>query len=94
MFVLCLEVGEVVLVQGVLLRLLILSQLGIVVVFHRLAPAFVRRLLVRCEDLPSLTDCLGDFCEAEIFALQVLSDFCDDGQLCSTCTVLLGNTYG
>jgi hypothetical protein len=78
MFVLCLEVGEVVLVQGVLLRLLILSQLSIVVVFHCLTPAFVRCLLVGCEDLPSLADCLGNFCEAEVFALQVLSDFCND----------------
>ena len=78
MFVLCLEVGEVVLVLGVLLRLLILSQLSIVVVFHCLTPAFVRRLLVGCEDLPSLADCLCNFCEAEVFALQVLSDFCND----------------
>ena len=77
MFVLCLEVGEVVLVLGVLLRLLILSQLSIVVVFHRLTPAFVRRLLVGCEDLPSLTDCLCNLCEAEVFAFQVLSNFCN-----------------
>jgi hypothetical protein len=76
MFVLCLEVDEVVLVLQVLLRLLILSQLSIVVVLHRLASAFVRRLLVGCEDLPSLTDCLGDFCEAKILALEMLSDFC------------------
>jgi hypothetical protein len=78
MFMLCLEVDKVVLVLQVLLRLLILCQLGIVVVFHRLTPAFVRRLLVGCEDLPSLTDCLCDFCEAKIFALQVLSDFCNE----------------
>ena len=76
MFVLCLEVYEVVLVLQVLLRLLILSQLSIVVVFHRLTPAFIRRLLVGCEDLPSLADCLSDFCEAKIFALEVLSNFC------------------
>jgi len=69
MFVLCLEVDEVVLVLQVLLRLLILSQLSIVVIFHRLTPALVRRLLVGYEDLPSLTDCLGDFCEAKILAL-------------------------
>jgi hypothetical protein len=69
MFVLCLEVDEVILVLQVLLRLLVLSQLSIVVVFHRLTPAFVRRLLVGCEDLPSLTDCLCDFCEAKVFAL-------------------------
>jgi hypothetical protein len=76
MFVLCLEVDEVVLVLQVLLRLLILSQLSIVVVLHRLASTFVRRLLVGCEDLPSLTDCLGDFSEAKILALEMLSDFC------------------
>jgi len=78
MFVLCLEVDEVVLVLCVLLCLLILSQLSIVVVFHGLTPAFVRRLLVGCEDLPSLTNCLGNFCEAKVLALQVFSDFCVD----------------
>ena len=75
MFVLCLEVCEVVLVLCVLLCFFVLSQLSIVVVFHRLTLAFVRRLLVGCEDLPSLTDRLGNLCEAEIFAFQVLSHF-------------------
>ena len=58
------EVFEVVLIMRIILRLLVLSQLGVVTIFHRLASALVRCLVVGSEYLPSLTDCLGDLGEA------------------------------
>ena len=71
-----LEVFEVALVICVISRLLVLGQLGIITVFHCLASALVRRLVIGSEYLPSLTDRLGDFCEAQILSFEMLSYFC------------------
>jgi hypothetical protein len=58
------EVFEIILVVRIILRLLVLSQLGVVVVFHCLASALVRCLVVGSEYLPSLADRLGNLSEA------------------------------
>lgn len=63
------EVRKVLLIFRIALGLLVLGQLGIVMVFHSLASAFVRRLVIRREDLPSLADGFGNLGEAELFAL-------------------------
>jgi hypothetical protein len=63
-FVFGFEVFEVVLILRIILRLLVLGQLGVVTIFHSLAFALVRCLVVRSEYLPSLADRLGNLGEA------------------------------
>ena len=81
-FVLGLEIFEIVLIIRIILSLLVLSQLGVVTVFHCLASALVRCLVVGCEYLPSLADRLGNFSEAEVLSFEVLSHFCEGCQRC------------
>ena len=81
-FVLGLEIFEIVLIIRVILSLLVLSQLGVVTVFHCLASALVRCLVVGCEYLPSLADRLSNFSEAKVLSFEVLSDFCEVCQRC------------
>lgn len=59
-----LEIFKVVLIMRIILRLLVLSQLGIVTIFHSLAFALVRCLVIGSEYLPSLADRLGNLGEA------------------------------
>jgi hypothetical protein len=63
-FMLGLEIFEIVLVMRIILRLLVLSQLGVVTVFHCLASALVSCLVVGSEYLPSLADRFGNLGEA------------------------------
>ena len=63
-FMLGLEIFEIVLVMRIILRLLVLSQLGVVTVFHCLTSALVSCLVVGSEYLPSLADRLGNLGEA------------------------------
>jgi len=72
-FVLGFEVFEVTLVMRIVLCLLILRQLGVVVIFHCLTFALVRRLVVGSEYLPSLADRLGNLGEAQVFSFEMLS---------------------
>lgn len=75
------EILEVVLVLHVILRLLVLSQLRIVMVFHSLASAFICCFVVGSEYLPSLADSFSNLGEAQISSLEVLSHFCKICQL-------------
>jgi len=76
----------------IILRLLILGQLGVVMIFHCLTFALVRRLVVGGEYLPSLADRLGNLGEAQVFSFEMLSYFCNIRQkYCASTTC--GSTY-
>lgn len=72
-----LEIDEISLVVGIILRLLIFGKLSIVMIFHSLTSALETRLLVRWEDLPFFTHSFGDLSEAILLPFQAFSHFCD-----------------
>lgn len=76
-FVFSLEICKVSLIVGIFSRLLILGKLSVVVVLHGLTSALKSRFLIRWENLPFLTDSLGDLSEAVVLAFQAPSHFCD-----------------
>lgn len=78
--VLDVEIREVLLVIRIIFSSFIFSQLSMILMFHRSGPAFVDRLVLERKCLPSFADCLGDFSEAEVFALQGVSCFWGKGQ--------------
>jgi len=84
-FMLSFEVFEIVLVMRIIFRLLVLSQFGVVTVFHCLASALVSCLVVGCEYLPSLADRFGNLGKAQVFSFEMLSYFYNARQTCQAC---------
>lgn len=72
---LCLEVGQILLILRILRRLLVLCQFGIILFFCSLRLAFEDVSDLGGQDLPAFAHNLRNLSERQVLALEFLSNF-------------------
>lgn len=73
--VFCFEFVQILLVCLVSIRLLVLGEFGVILLFHLLGLSLAGLFVCKIQALPALTDELRNFCKRQVLAFKSFSHF-------------------